>query len=177
MLVEMKTNGETILIDTAKFHQTWLARVIEYGARRLVNDTYSGEKGQEKVNLCRAMVREMESGVEYAPTRAARGTKVDADPVLSLALKNAKAGLVAQFQKHAPDCRKIVDLLAHPKIGERVAAYFMAQTGDKAPTWKDSAVIQWMEQIKDHPDPSKRIDYMADAERLLGAADDESFDF
>lgn len=94
-----QANGDKVLlgIDFAKMHESWIKRCMEYGARRLVNDTYSGEKGDEKVALCKAMLDEMHNGkpMQVRERKAPTGSKVD--PVQRLARDKATTFLTAQL--------------------------------------------------------------------------------
>ena len=147
-IVKLRINGLDLFADPNKFHPTWLERVIEYGTRRLPNDSFSGEKGNTKYDLVRAMIAEMESGNPMPePTRKAR---VPADPVLELAVKNAKTTLVAVIKARGFG-GKIADWSNHEVAGK----YF---DGD---TWDDEAVIAW---IDGKPGGT---DYRAEAEAAL----------
>lgn len=94
-------NGDRVAlaIDFSKMDQTWIKRCLEYGARRLVNDTYSGEKGDDKIALCKAMLDDMHSGKPLAEKerKAATGSKLD--PVVKLARDKATTFLAASLTK------------------------------------------------------------------------------
>lgn len=83
--VIMRADGQELAMDLSKMHESWLVRIVEYGARRLVNDTYSGEKGAEKVELCRAMIAEMENGAPMPQKERKAPSASKADPVRKLA--------------------------------------------------------------------------------------------
>lgn len=83
--VIMKADGIELAMDLSKMHESWLVRIVEYGARRLVNDTYSGEKGAEKVECCRAMIAEMENGAPMPQRERKAASASKADPVRKLA--------------------------------------------------------------------------------------------
>ena len=98
MLVEMKVNGHPLRLDTAKLHPTWLDFCLAYGVKQKINDTYSGEKGQTKYDLCAAMIRDMESG-EAMPERERKAPQAaKADPVRKMARDLATTFLTARFR-------------------------------------------------------------------------------
>lgn len=159
MQVTFKINGAEIHVETDKMHETWINRCLEYGVRRLVNDTFSAEKGNVKFDLCRSMAAEMQSGKPIAE-KVSRA-KVDSDPVTSLAVKTAKQDLLAIFKK-LTSCAKIEDMAKH----EKIAPYF-AEVGGKL-AWADDKVLAYIGKQKE----SGKRDYMADAQTALNGADD-----
>lgn len=153
-MIAMKVQGVEVSIDLTKVHESWVQTFLEYGVRRKLNDTYSAEKGNEKIELVRAMIKDLESGKEVK----IRGTSAGkaADPVEALAIKTAKADLMAIF-KARTGVSKIADILAAKD--DAIGAYFAEGV------WKDSAVIAFIEkQAK-----AKKRDYMGDAGLALSA--------
>lgn len=152
---------ERITIDLGKAHASWLGRFMEYGTRRLLNDTFSQEKGQVKVDLVRDLVREIESG-EETQARRARAT-VTLNDVEALALANAKADLTIMFKK-ATGMAKLADMA---EASEKVAAYLEVGKDGKA-SWKNDAVMAWVEGRK-----AQGKDYLAEAEAVINAPIEE----
>lgn len=162
MLVELKIAGLPLIADTDKMHESWIARCLEYGVRRYVNDSHSGAKGNDKVEACRLMIRDMESG-EAMPAKVRKtGGTSSADPVEQLALRNARAALTALFKKVTGETRA-VDMAAH----EKVAPFFVVADG-KA-TWVDATVRAWIEKQA----ADGKVDYFADAQATIDMADDD----
>tara|TARA_R110002073_G_C9399107_1_gene574450 strand:- start:415 stop:915 length:501 start_codon:yes stop_codon:yes gene_type:complete len=163
-IVELKINGQPIQVDTDKLHETWVAKCLEYGVRRFINDSHSGAKGQDKYEACLNMAVDMQKG-EPVPVRVTV-TKAHADPVEALAFKNAKAALTAMF-KAVTGANKAFDFIAHPKVKP-----FFNVTEDRA-VWNDATVQAWMEkQAKEG-----KTDYMADAKATLEMAQSDDLDF
>lgn len=75
--------------------------------------------------------------------RESGGLKTADDPILALAIKNAKAALMTRFEKVLPDAKRMADYCKHPKI----APYFRLDKQDAAKAvWIDSAVVDWMDR-------------------------------
>ena len=148
-----------IKLDLDKLHGTWIAKLLEYGARRFPNDTHSAAKGDEKVDAIKLMVREMEKGGE-APERVAGSGGSSGDPIKTLALKNAKADLTALFRA-VTDATKALDFAKHEKV-----APFFKVVEDRA-TWIDETVEAWMAKQAE----SGKRDYMADAKATVEMGD------
>ena len=159
MQVELKINGQVIVIETEKLHEDWISLCLEYGIRRKINDTYSGEKGNVKFDLCRAMAADMQSG--KAPAEKTRKARTESDPTLGLALRNAKQDLVAIFKKLTSRA-KLEDMAAH----EKVSPYF-EEAGGKL-VWNDEAVIGWVNKQK----AAGKRDYIAEAIATMQGAED-----
>ena len=156
----MKVNGVELHFATERMHQSWIERALEYGVRQLVNDTYSGEKGQVKFELCRTMLADMMSGepmpVKERKSPVARGT----DAVRTLARDKATsflvAGLTKKFGKDMAIWAKQPALQKLFRFTEKGNARF-----DLA------AVDEWMEgAIK------AQRDFMQEAREELESADD-----
>lgn len=158
MFVELKINGSAILVDTSKFHESWMERVVEYGTRRLINDNYSGEKGQVKFDLCAALAAKMQSGAPLEATE--RRSKVPADPIRALAHKLAKTALAVVF-KNLTGKAKLEDMAQH----EKVAPYFVEVGGKLA--WNEDAVGEYIERR------AGKDDFMAQAEKIINATADD----
>lgn len=165
MNVELKINGQSIIINTDKLHESWIAHCLAYGLRRFPNDKYSGEKGQTKFDLVHALVVDMHSG-DAMPERVKGVSRAPKDPILNLALKTAKTDLGAMFRK-VTSATKTIDWCKHEKV-----AQFFKVDGDKA-IWIDAVVVKWMESRKE------TCDYMANAKVSIDAADaiDVALDF
>lgn len=158
MLVELKINGSVLEVDTDKLHKTFFERVVEYGVRRYVNDSYSGEKGQVKFDLCAALVAKMNAGDEL--TTGERRSKVPTDPVKALAHKLAKTALVVVF-KNLTGKAKLEDMAQH----EKVSPYFIEVGGKLA--WNEEAVGNYVERR------AAKDDFMGQAEKIINATEDD----
>ena len=169
MLVELKIAGLPLIANTDKMHESWVARCLEYGVRRYVNDSHSGAKGQDKYDACRMMIADMTSG-EPMPVRVRKtGGTSSTDPVEQLALRNARAALTALFKKVTGET-KAIDMAKH----EKVAPFFTIADG-KA-TWVDATVRAWVEKQA----ADGKVDYFADAQATIDMADgddDSGLDF
>lgn len=161
MIVELKIAGLPLIADTDKMHESWIARCLEYGVRRFVNDSHSGAKGNDKVEACWLMIRDMESG-KAMPVRVRKTGTSSADPVEQLALRNARAALTALFKKVTGET-KAVAMARH----EKVAPFFVVADG-KA-TWVDATVLAWIEKQA----AAGKVDYFADAQAVIDMADEE----
>ena len=158
MLVTLKINGLELIADTDKMHETWIEKCLAYGVRRLPNDSYSGEKGETKHELVKALLDDMMSG-EPAPVRVQGSGRSSVDPVESLARKNAKADLTGMFRA-VTGATKAIDFAKH----EKVAPFFIVAE-DKA-IWNELNVLAWMAKQKD----SGKRDYVADAKAIIDSA-------
>ena len=158
MLVDMKINGSVLEVDTDNLHKTFFERVLEYGVRRYVNDSYSGEKGQLKFDLCAALVAKMNAGEELASGE--RRSKIPADPIKALAHKLAKTALVVVF-KNLTGKAKLEDMAQH----EKVAPYFVEVGGKLA--WNEDAVAEYIERR------AAKDDFMGQAEKIINATEDD----
>lgn len=145
-----------LTVDPRLAHETWLAKVIEYGVRRFPNDTYSAMKGDTKVDAIRAMLRDMESGEELV--QRVRVASAPSDPVAFAAGKAAKADLLIVFRMRT-EKTKIADMAG---ADDAVAAYFVKRE-DGSFVWKEDAIAAFIVKQKE----AGKRDYMADAE-LLG---------
>jgi len=169
MLVTLKINGQEIQADTDKFHESWIAKCLAYGTRRLPNDTYSGEKGATKFDLVSKLIADMESG-EPAPVRVQGSGRSPANPVESLARKNAKADLTGMFRA-VTGATKALDFLTHDKC----APFFVGgekEDGNLFATWNEVTVTAWMVKQKD----SGKRDYMQDAQVIIDSANSAESD-
>lgn len=160
----MKVNGVELSFDTARMHQSWVARALEYGVKQLVNDTYSGEKGEVKFDLCRAMLADMMNGepmpVKERKSPAARGVDAIRDLARDKATSFLVAGLTKKFGKDMttwaaqPALRKLF------RFTEKGNARFVL-----------AAVDEWMEG----PIKAQR-DFMQEAREELENAEDLGLD-
>ena len=163
MLVTLKINGQELQADTDKMHETWIAKCLAYGVRRLPNDSYSGEKGKVKYDLVKALIADMESG-KPAPVRAVGQGRTPADPVAALARKTAKATLTNMF-KAVTGAGKALDFASH----EKCAPFFTIKVQDdntKIAVWKEETVTAWIAKQKE----SGKTDFIAEAKAFLEAA-------
>ena len=164
MLVMLKINGQELQADTSKMDESWIAKCLAYGVRRLPNDTYSGEKGATKYDLVSKLIADMESG-EPAPVRVQGSGRSPANPVEALARKNAKADLTGMFRA-VTDKTKAIDFAQH----EKVAPFFTIVKGDSPEqdraVWNEETVTAWMAKQKD----AKKRDYLADAAAIIESA-------
>lgn len=151
--VTLKINGQEIVADPNKFHASWLARVIEYGTRRLPNDTHSGEQGATKEELVRKMIADMESG-EPMPEKTRAAPKAKADPVRKMARDLATTFLAESLAKAMGKDAKV--WAENPKT-----AHLFRLTEKGAVRFDLAAIDEWMEGYK-----AKR-DFMADAQAAL----------
>jgi hypothetical protein len=162
--VELTIDKVLMTVDTSKMHATWLAKCLEYGVRRYVNDTNSGFKGEDKQEACKLTIKELTNG-DAMPEKARRSPSASADPVTALATKNAKTALTAIFKAVTGE-GKAIEFAKH----EKVAPFFVV-TEDRA-VWRDVTVAQWMQKQA----ASGKQDFMADAKALLDGADDAAND-
>lgn len=158
MRVEFKINGSVLEVETENLHKTFFERVLEYGVRRYVNDSYSGEKGQLKFDLCAALVAKMNAGEELVTGE--RRSKVPADPIKALAHKLAKTALAVVF-KNLTGKAKLEDMARH----EKVAPYFIEIGGKLA--WNEDAVAEYIERR------AGKDDFMGQAEKIINATEDD----
>lgn len=158
MLVDMKINGSVLEVDTDKLHKSFFDRTLEYGIRRFVNDSYSGEKGQLKFDLCAALVAKMNAGEELVTGE--RRSKIPTDPIKALAHKLAKTALAVVF-KNLTGKAKLEDMAQH----EKVAPYFIEIGGKLA--WNEDAVGEYIERR------AGKDDFMGQAEKIINATEDD----
>lgn len=153
---ETKINGKMIAYRPQDMHESWVLRFLEKGMQRYANDAYSGEKGETKYDLCRAIAADAHSG-KPAPARAARVASLPDD--LALAVKNAKQDLTLAFKKLTGKT-KTADMMDEPKV-----AKFFTTKGESV-VWLEPAVIDWMETRK-----AAGKDYLAEAQASLEGLD------
>lgn len=109
--------------------------------------------------------------------RESGGIKTDDDPALALAIKNAKAGLMAIFDTMLLPKKavKMIDYTRHEKIGK----YFkVSQTDPAKAAWIDEAVVKYIRACKAKLDAGDKNgkDYLAEAEATLNV-DTSGIDF
>jgi hypothetical protein len=159
--VELTIDKTLMTVDTSKMHPTWLAKCLEYGIRRYVNDTNSGFKGSDKQEACKLTIKELTNG-NAMPEKTRRSPSASADPITALAMKNAKTALTAIF-KAVTEETSAIEFAKHPKV-----APFFVVTEDRA-VWRDVVVAQWM-QKQALPETVDGVDYMAQAATTLNGA-------
>lgn len=153
-VVQTRINGQVIEYRPSKMDQSWIERFLEKGIQRYANDMYSGEKGNTKYDLCKAIAAEANSG-EPAPEKTVRKASLPDD--VALAVKNAKADLKLLFQKLTGK-GKIADQVDH----EKVKPFFDVKA--ESVTWNDAKVLEWIEKRKE-----AGKDYLAEAKESLKA--------
>lgn len=166
MIVELKVRlspeqYKTFMVDLDKVDTTWLVRCLDYGVRRFINDSHSTAKGKDKADAIEALIKDMESG-EAMPEKVRTSNSTPSDPILALALKNAKAALTTLF-KTVTGFNKALDFATHEKV-----APFFTVTEDRA-IWKDETVKAWMAKQAENGG----IDYMADAKATIDSVKDD----
>ncbi len=164
MEVQLKIQGQAMTVDTSRMHQSWVDHCLAYGVRRFPNDKYSSDKGQVKIDLVQALLADMQSGEEMPAIVRGSGGGASANPVETLALRNAKATLTMMF-KQITGLNKALDFAKHEKI-----AKFFKITEDRA-TWKDDIVRQWMAKQAE----AGKVDYLGDAKATIEAASELEF--
>lgn len=155
--VELKVNGQTLVVDPNKLHPTWLQKVVEYGCRRFPNDSFSGEKGQTKFDLVAGLLNDMQSG-EPMPERTPRRSAAPKDPIAALAFKTAKTLLLDIF-KTRTERSKIADIVDFGD--EAINAYF--RDTDNGPVWNEESIYAFIEKQKE----AGKRDFMKEAEAAL----------
>lgn len=95
--VQIKINGQPLHVHPGKMHPSFLARCLEYGIRRHVNDAYASLKDDVKLEACTALVAEMNSGAGFVVTRQAGSGVPKADPVQKMARELATDFLTTQL--------------------------------------------------------------------------------
>jgi len=134
-VVELKINGQPLILDPAKVDESWFATLFAYGARRYPNDKFSGETdGNAKFEAVRGLIASM---AEPMPERVAGAGSAPKDPIEALAVRNAKADLLAAFKTRTGKM-KIEDMLA-----DKAVAKFFAN-GKNGPVWIEASVEAWM---------------------------------
>ena len=170
MLVTLKINGQEIQANTDKMHESWIAKCLAYGVRRLPNDTYSGDKGAVKYDLVSKLIADMESG-EPAPVRVQGSGRAPSNPIEALARKNAKADLTGMFRAVTGETKAIM-FAQH----EKVAPFFTVVKGDSPEqdraVWNEETVTAWIAKQKD----AKKRDYMKDAKSIIESASEAEAD-
>tara|TARA_R110000868_G_scaffold307378_3_gene568863 strand:+ start:3121 stop:3651 length:531 start_codon:yes stop_codon:yes gene_type:complete len=163
-----KVNGQELIVDFAKMHPTWINAYLRKATQRYLNDDMAGLEPSVKLAATIDALKEIHSGNPMPEkTRRAAGTGKASDPVLDLALKNAKLALSAMF-KAATKLVKMSDMVA---ASPKVAAYFTAK--GETQVWREDVVIGWMETQTE----SGKRDFMQEARDTLETVDEEALDF
>lgn len=155
-----KINGEEVVYHPHKMHESYLLRFLEKGMQRYANDMFSGEKGNTKLDLCRGIAEEANSGKELVA--AQRVARLPND--VALAVKMAKQDLLIIF-KQLTGKGKIADMVDN----EKVKPFFKVTAESVA--WKDETVQKWIAKQKE----AGKRDYLAEAKASLDV-DLESID-
>lgn len=164
----LKINGQPVAIAWEKVHPSWLPTILEYGARRYPNDKFSGEKGNDKLEMVRELVASFADEMPER-VRGSSGAGKSVDPVVAMMLKNAKADLTVLF-KAATEEKKIEAMVADA----RVAKYFdKSESAVNGYVWNDDAVLAWVDAQKE----KGKADYRGDAEKAVAKLAEMASDF
>ena len=160
----------SVYVDPNKLHPTWLARVIEYGCRRLPNDDSSSLKGQVKIDAIKLFVAEMESGNPLEAKERKAGVS-KADPVRKLARDVAADMIAAQ-------CKKKFGKDAELWIADKVWARYLKRTDGGKVAFDLVGLDFFIAQMKNAHKFGKvgARDFMAEAEETLAKAIDVELD-
>lgn len=128
-------NGVPLVANVAEY-------LIRYGLKQSLSDSIASAKtlaeAEGMYDKRRNAMLNNTIGV-----RESGGIKTADDPVLALAVKNAKAALMTRFEKVMPDAKRMSDYVKHDKI----APYFKLDKQDATKAvWVESAVIDWMDR-------------------------------
>ena len=156
-VVELRISGEPLVVKPHKVDAGWLAEMLAYGIRRKVNDTYSGA-GDNKLDLCRAMVKDLNEGKAFEGRQ--RRATVTMDTAEKLAFDAARADLTAIFKART----KLVKLADMAAADEAVGKFLTIGDDGKA-SWRNDAVMAW---VAKQAEAGKR-DYLAEARALIAA--------
>lgn len=99
-----KVAGEWLPVDLAKVDNSYLVELIRYGVQRKVNDNAKGESPQQRLEVARLVVGEMNSG-KVLPMRSVRASQVD--PVQGKARKLAHAAIRDYFAANGGDFKAL----------------------------------------------------------------------
>lgn len=127
-----KIGGQVFVADFTRMDVTWLDAMLTKAAQRLVNDTLSGLEPGDKVAEAAKMFGEINSG-EAKPQRVT--VKKTVDPVMALAMKNAKEWLKRHFIAQGFG-NKIAEWTGHEVVGK----YFT-----DAGVWVDDVVLTFID--------------------------------
>lgn len=152
-----KVAGESIPVMLDKVDNTWLVQFLLKGVQREINDRNGGEESHIKLSLAQDLVKAINDG-DVKAERASGGGRTPADPILALAMSNARAVLTSMF-KQLTGKSKIVDMV---EADERVAPYFTKSEAGKF-TWVNESIIKWMDGQAD----KGKHDYRAEAKASL----------
>ena len=163
--VELKIAGEPLVVNPHKMDQGWLAEMLAYGIRRKVNDTYSGA-GDNKLELCRAMVRDLNAGAVFEG-RQRRATQA-MDTAEKLAFDAARTDLTAIF-KARTKMGKLADMA---KAEPDLVGKYLAVGEDGRASWNNAEVMAWVDRLRE----AGKRDYLAEAREALARAGDAEED-
>lgn len=156
-----KAAGEGVQYHPEKMHQSWVMAFLEKGMQRYANDKYSGSEPSVKLDQCRALAADANSGEELIAAVRGGGVARLPDDV-ALALKMAKQDLTLIFKK-VTGKNKAADFIEH----EKVKPFFKAK-GDNM-VWNEQVVSDW---IAKQAEAGKR-DYIAEAKASLAVDVDD----
>lgn len=155
---DIKINGEELSVDFAKMDPTWIAAHLRKAAQRFLNDKYSGETGQTKLDMIKTDLHQMHSG-QAMPERERKANVSTSDPVRKMARDLATSFLKTNLEKAmGKDYAKWAD---NPKT-----AHLFKMTEKGNVRFDLGAVDAWMESFKD------KQDFMQSARDALAEADD-----
>lgn len=119
--------------------------LVNYGVRQCLGDAYaSAGNVDEAVGMFGKRYDRLVDGT--IGVRESGGVKREDDPVMALAVKNAKAALMHRFEKVMPDAKRMSDYVKHDKI----APYFKLDKDDpKKAVWIEKAVSDWIARMKE----------------------------
>jgi len=145
----------TFEVDFTKLHPTWVAAHLKKAAQRYLNDKYSGEKGNDKLELIRLDLADMHKG-DPMPERERKVGVAVADPVRKLARQIATTVLTDTFAK-------VFGKDSKAWAGEAKIAHLFKLTDAGNVRYDLAAVDAWMDgQAK-----AGKRDYMAEAKAQL----------
>lgn len=153
---EIKINGESLVVDFAKMHPTWIAAHLRKAAQRYLNDKYSGEDAATKLDAIRMDLAEIHKG-EPMLDKERKAPQASADPVRKLAREMATTFLAASLTAALGK-----DMSVWAKQDKLKTLFRFTEKGHAR--FDLAAVDKWMESNK-----AKR-DYMAEAKAELDKA-------
>lgn len=157
--VELKIAGEPLVVLPHKMDAGWLAEMLAYGIRRKVNDTYSGA-GENKLDLCRAMVKDLNEGVAFEGRQ--RRATVTMDTAEKLAFDAARTDLTAIFKART----KLAKLADMARAEPELVGKYLAVGEDGRASWNNQEVMAWVERLRE----AGKRDYLAEAREALERA-------
>lgn len=154
-LFTITINGQDLEVDFSRMHPTVIAAHLKKSAQRFLNDKYSGESGQTKLDLVRADLHLFHSGAPM-PERERKASVSKADPVQALARDKA-----ATFLATALTAKLGKDMSVWAKQPQLAKLFRFTEKG--AARFDMAALDQW---IADY----KARDFIAEAREELAQA-------